>query len=52
MLDLIGEVLTLGNFSYVRLDGTLDRHERERVLEAFKKTSIDIILVSLHAGKY
>ena len=51
MLDLIGEVLSNENFSFVRLDGTQQQAERERVLRDFKKPGIDIILISLRAGK-
>jgi SNF2 family DNA or RNA helicase len=52
MLDLIGDVLTKENFSFVRLDGTQQQSDRERVLRDFKKPGIDIILISLRAGKY
>jgi DNA repair protein RAD5 len=51
MLDLIGEVLTKENFVFVRLDGTQQQSERERVLKDFKKPGTDIILISLRAGK-
>ncbi|CAB4394187.1 unnamed protein product [Rhizophagus irregularis] len=50
MLDLIGDVLTKENFSFVRLDGTQQQTDRERVLKDFKKPGIDIILISLRAG--
>ena len=51
MLDLIGEVLTEEDFTFVRLDGTLHQSNRERVLRDFKMPGIDIILISLRAGK-
>ncbi|GES74249.1 DNA repair protein rad5 [Rhizophagus clarus] len=50
MLDLIGDVLAKENFSFVRLDGTQQQSDRERVLRDFKKPGIDIILISLRAG--
>ena len=51
MLDLIGEVLEKEGFTFVRLDGTLTQSYRERVLSDFKEPGVDIILISLRAGK-
>ncbi|CAG8507063.1 1873_t:CDS:10 [Funneliformis mosseae] len=50
MLDLVGDVLSKENFTFVRLDGTQQQSEREFVLKEFKKTGIDIMLISLRAG--
>jgi len=51
MLDLIEEVLSKENFTFVRLDGTQQQSEREHVLREFKKDGVDIMLISLRAGK-
>ena len=51
MLDLIGRVLEKEEFTFVRLDGTQSQSYRERVLSDFKEPGVDVILISLRAGK-
>ena len=51
MLDLVGDVLTKEGFTFVRLDGTQNQATRECVLREFKESGIDIMLISLRAGK-
>ncbi|KAG2333517.1 hypothetical protein Bca52824_004697 [Brassica carinata] len=50
-LDLLQIPLSRNNISFVRLDGTLNQQQREKVLKQFSEdTSIMVMLMSLKAG--
>ncbi|KAG5403540.1 hypothetical protein IGI04_009659 [Brassica rapa subsp. trilocularis] len=50
-LDLLQIPLSRNNISFVRLDGTLNQHQREKVLKEFSEDgSIMVMLMSLKAG--
>lgn len=50
-LDLLQIPLTRRNFTFVRLDGTLNQQQRERVISQFTEDSdILVLLMSLKAG--
>ncbi|KAH9317698.1 hypothetical protein KI387_019467, partial [Taxus chinensis] len=50
-LDLLQIPLSRGNFQYVRLDGTLNQQQRERVIREFSENpNILVMLISLKAG--
>ncbi|WOL01625.1 hypothetical protein Cni_G10342 [Canna indica] len=50
-LDLLQIPLSRSNFSFVRLDGTLNQQQREKVINEFAENkSILILLMSLKAG--
>ncbi|CAO2814655.1 unnamed protein product [Amaranthus hypochondriacus] len=50
-LDLLEIPLTRSNISFLRLDGTLNQQQRERVLKKFSEDSnVMVLLMSLKAG--
>ncbi|XP_062219183.1 DNA repair protein RAD5A isoform X2 [Phragmites australis] len=50
-LDLLQIPLLRNNFSFARLDGTLNHHQREKVIKEFSENkSILVLLMSLKAG--
>ncbi|XP_021767366.1 DNA repair protein RAD5A-like [Chenopodium quinoa] len=50
-LDLLEIPLTRNNISFLRLDGTLNQQQRERVLKKFSEDSdVMVLLMSLKAG--
>ncbi|XP_057826600.2 DNA repair protein RAD5A isoform X2 [Cryptomeria japonica] len=50
-LDLLQIPLSRGNFQFVRLDGTLNQQQRERVIREFSENPhILVMLISLKAG--
>ncbi|CAI0398124.1 unnamed protein product [Linum tenue] len=50
-LDLLQIPLTRSNISFLRLDGTLNQQQRERVIKQFSEDdSIKVLLMSLKAG--
>ncbi len=49
-LDLIAYALTKQGVKYVQIDGSTSSQDRSRILEMFKNTDIDILLVNYKVG--